>query len=311
MEKKISMLGLDNAGKTSILYFLDRKFNLIRKLKPTAKSEVKSKTLDLLGLNLNMWDFGGQTSYRKQYLENKDKYFSNINAVFFIIDIQDRKRAQIAINYLHNIGKIIRNYNPNLEEIVVLFHKYDPELHDNREYREYIESLKEQINSLSLDFEISFYTTSIYDGSNILKSFSDAVITKTGKGRLLENVLKDYTKKTFSSAALLLSESYLFLASRATKDRYLNFCTDIVPELSRVMDRLNKWNIKTDDSILNVEIQNGEFKKAKKGVIFMKRIDIEYYGSVYLMTLCLNKKIQERAYNNIPELAEKIKRIID
>jgi hypothetical protein len=137
------------------------------------------------------------------------------------------------------------------------------------------------------------------------------VISKTGKSKLLENVLKDYTKKTFSSAALLLSESYLFLAKRATKKRYLNFCTDIVPELSRVMDRLNKWEIKMDDSILNVEIQDNDSDDIKKGVIFMKRIDIEYYGSVFLMTLCLNKKIQERAYKNIPKLAKKIKTIID
>ncbi|TFF97349.1 MAG: GTP-binding protein [Promethearchaeota archaeon] len=311
MDKKISILGLDNAGKTSILYFLDRKFNLIRKLKPTTKAKVNLKKLDLLGLNLNMWDFGGQTNYRKQYLEDKERYFSNISSCFFVIDIQDKKRAQIALSYMQNLSKLIKNFNPDLNDLVVLLHKYDPELHEEKDYVKYIENLKQQIRDLSLNFNISFYTTSIYEGSNILKAFSEEVIRKTGKGQLLENVLKDYTKKTFSSAALLLSESYLFLAKRATKERYLNFCTDIVPELSRVMDRLNKWDIKTDDSILNVQIPDGKSEKPKKGVIFMKRIDIEYYGCVYLMTLCLNKKIQERAYKNIPKLAQKIKTIID
>ena len=311
MEKKISLLGLDNAGKTSLLYFLDRKFNLIRRLKPTTKAEVNSKKLNLLGLNLNMWDFGGQSNYRKQYLEEKDKYFSNINACFFVIDIQDKKRAKIAISYMQNLAKLIRNFNPDLRDLVVLFQKFDPELRDEEEYIDLVDELKNQIEELSLDFNLSFYTTSIYDGTNILKAFSTEVISKTGKAKLLENVLKDYTKKTFSSAAILLNESYLFLAQRATKERYLNFCTDIVPELSRVMDRLNKWDIKTDDSIWNVEIKNGESEKIKKGVIFMKRIDIEYYGTVFLMTLCLNKKIQERAYDNIPKLAKKIKTILD
>ena len=311
MEKKISLLGLDNAGKTSLLYFLDRKFNLIRRLKPTTKTEVKSKKLDLLGLNLNMWDFGGQSTYRKQYLENKEKYFSNINTCFFVIDIQDKKRAQIAISYMQNLANLIRSFNPDLKNLIILLHKFDPELRDEEEYVNHVERLKQQIEDLALDFNIRFYNTSIYDGTNILKAFSEEVISKTGKSKLLENVLKDYTKKTFSSAALLLSESYLFLAKRATKKRYLNFCTDIVPELSRVMDRLNKWDIKMDDSILNVEIQDDESDDIKKGVIFMKRIDIEYYGSVFLMTLCLNKKIQERAYKNIPKLAKKIKTIID
>ena len=311
MEKKISLLGLDNAGKTSLLYFLDRKFNLIRRLKPTTKTEVKSKKLDLLGLNLNMWDFGGQSTYRKQYLENKEKYFSNINTCFFVIDIQDKKRAQIAISYMQNLANLIRSFNPDLKNLIILLHKFDPELRDEEEYVNHVERLKQQIEDLALDFNIRFYNTSIYDGTNILKAFSEEVISKTGKSKLLENVLKDYTKKTFSSAALLLSESYLFLAKRATKKRYLNFCTDIVPELSRVMDRLSTWDIKMDDSILNVEIQDDESDDIKKGVIFMKRIDIEYYGSVFLMTLCLNKKIQERAYKNIPKLAKKIKTIID
>jgi len=157
MEKKISLLGLDNAGKTSLLYFLDRKFNLIRRLKPTTKAEVNSKKLDLLGLNLNMWDFGGQSNYRKQYLEEKDKYFSNINACFFVIDIQDKKRAKIAISYMQNLAKLIRNFNPNLRDLVVLFHKFDPELRVDEEYIDLVDKLKNQIENLSLDFNLSFY----------------------------------------------------------------------------------------------------------------------------------------------------------
>jgi small GTP-binding protein len=310
-EKKISILGLDNAGKSSIALYLDRKFSLVSKLTPTKLANINTQSVDILGLQLSIWDLGGQKQYRSEYLKNKEMYFSNLSGFFYVIDIQDNQRYEISINYLANLAKVVKEYNPELEELVILLHKYDPDIQGSEKYLNKIESLKDKIKSLSLDFNITFYPTSIYDGANLMKAFSFSVIRKCGKAKLLENILKEYTKETWSSAAILLNESYLFLASRATDDKYLNFCTDIIPDLSKVMDRLNRWDVKTEDSIMNVLIKNGKAKQRKKGIIFMKRIDIENYGSVYLMTLCLNKKVRDRAYEYIPQLAEKIKTIID
>ncbi len=310
-QKKISILGLDNAGKSSIVLYLDRKFNLIRKLRPTKSANIITQSVDILGLKFSIWDLGGQKQYRSEYLENKEIYFSNLSGFFYVIDIQDEQRYEISINYLANLAKLVREYNPELKDLVIFLHKYDPEIQDSEKYLNNIEYLKDKIKSLTLDFTITFYPSSIYDGSNLIKAFSFSIIRKTGKGELLEKILKDYTKQTWSSAAVLLSESYLFLASRATEEQYLNFCTDIVPDLSKVMDRLNRWDVKTEDSIMNVLIKDGKAKKRKRGIIFMKRINIEDYGSVYLMTLCLNEKIRDRAYEYIPSLAEKIKNIIE
>jgi small GTP-binding protein len=310
-KQKVSILGLDNAGKTSIALYLDRRYSLITKTIPTKSAQIRAQSVDILGLKLSIWDLGGQKTYRQEYLEKKDLYFSRINAFFYVIDIQDERRYDISIKYLLNLSKFIRQYNPELKDLIVFFHKSDPDIRDTEEFKNNINSIKEKINDLPIDFEILYYPTSIYDGSNILKAFTAGVIRKTGKGKLLENILKEYTKKTWSSAAVLLNESYLFLASRATNERYLNFCTDIVPDLSKVMDRLNRWDVKTEDSIMNILIHNGKANKKKKGIIYMKRIDIEDYGSVFLMTLCLNEKVKERAYKNIPQLAEKIKTIIE
>ncbi|TXT67535.1 MAG: hypothetical protein BAJALOKI1v1_70026 [Promethearchaeota archaeon] len=309
--QKISILGLDNAGKSSIALYLDRKFNLIRQTRPTKSAEIHTKFVNILGLKLSIWDLGGQTKYRQEYLEHKDLYFSRMTGFFYVIDIRDEKRHDVSITYLANLSKFVREYNPELKNLIVFLHKYDPDIQGTEEYLNRIETIKEKINALSLDFDISYYPTSIYDGSNILEAFHFAVIRKTGKGMLLENVLKDYTKKTFSSAALLLSENYLFLASRVTKRQYLRFCTDIVPDLSKVMDRLNRWDITTDDCVITILINDEEAEERKKGIIFMKRIEIESYGSVFLMTLCLNEKIRQRAYEFIPNLAENIKNIIE
>ena len=61
-EVRLLMLGLDNAGKTTIL----KKFNGedINEIAPTLGFNIK--TLDHRGFKLNIWDVGGQKSLRDQ-----------------------------------------------------------------------------------------------------------------------------------------------------------------------------------------------------------------------------------------------------
>ena len=67
-EMRLLILGLDNAGKTTIL----KKFNGedIDKISPTLGFNIK--TLEYEGYKLNFWDVGGQTtirSYWRNYFE--------------------------------------------------------------------------------------------------------------------------------------------------------------------------------------------------------------------------------------------------
>jgi ADP-ribosylation factor-like protein 2 len=70
-ELRLLFLGLDNAGKTTIL----KKFNGedITEISPTLGFNIK--TLEHMGYTLNIWDIGGQTtlrSYWRNYFEATD-----------------------------------------------------------------------------------------------------------------------------------------------------------------------------------------------------------------------------------------------
>merc|ERR1711988_1413025 len=70
-EARILMLGLDNAGKTTILKKLgDEDCSTVQ---PTQGSNIKSLLSD--GFKLNVWDIGGQKTIRpywRNYFDNTD-----------------------------------------------------------------------------------------------------------------------------------------------------------------------------------------------------------------------------------------------
>ncbi len=92
-EIRILILGLDGAGKTTILYRLQ--LGEVIKTKPTIGFNVE--TLSYKNLKLNVWDLGGQTSIRPYWR----CYYSNTAAVIFVVDSTDKERVETASKELH------------------------------------------------------------------------------------------------------------------------------------------------------------------------------------------------------------------
>jgi len=64
---KIVVTGLDNAGKTSLLIALEKKFAYesdLKKLKPTVR--INRDNFTFLNQKIVRWDFGGQEKYRDE-----------------------------------------------------------------------------------------------------------------------------------------------------------------------------------------------------------------------------------------------------
>ncbi|CEP63795.1 Arf family GTPase ARL1 LALA0_S09e02674g [Lachancea lanzarotensis] len=92
-EMRILILGLDGAGKTTILYRLQ--IGEVVTTKPTIGFNVE--TLVYKNLKLNVWDLGGQTSIRPYWR----CYYSNTAAVIFVVDSTDKDRMATASKELH------------------------------------------------------------------------------------------------------------------------------------------------------------------------------------------------------------------
>ena len=89
---RILMVGLDAAGKTTILYQL--KMGEIVKTIPTIGFNVES--LDYKGLNFTVWDVGGQDKIRALWKH----YYSNTDGVIFVVDSNDKDRIDDAAEEL-------------------------------------------------------------------------------------------------------------------------------------------------------------------------------------------------------------------
>ncbi|ESO98977.1 hypothetical protein LOTGIDRAFT_187225 [Lottia gigantea] len=85
-ELRILLLGLDNAGKTTLLKTLASED--VTHITPTQGFNIK--TVQSAGFNLNVWDIGGQRRIRP-YWKN---YFENTDILIYVIDSADRKRFE-------------------------------------------------------------------------------------------------------------------------------------------------------------------------------------------------------------------------
>lgn len=176
---KISIFGLENAGKTTLLNILQKKISLenIHNLKPT--KGVDRKFMERLGVQFAVFDMGGQEPFRIEYINNPEKYFVGIELLVFVIDIQDSKNYHPAQKYLEKILELITSLNESPEFFIVL-HKYDPDVEDKEEIQKAIKSIKFNISTLfqKTDFKFDVSTCSIYNyfgysvsGSKGIKQF--------------------------------------------------------------------------------------------------------------------------------------------
>lgn len=87
-ERRILILGLDGAGKTTILYRLQ--VGEVVTTIPTIGFNVETVTYK--NLKFQVWDLGGQTSIRPYWR----CYYSNTDAIIYVVDSMDRERIAIS-----------------------------------------------------------------------------------------------------------------------------------------------------------------------------------------------------------------------
>lgn len=94
-EMRILMVGLDAAGKTTILYKL--KLGEIVTTIPTIGFNVE--TVEYKNVNFTVWDVGGQDKIRPLWRH----YFQNTQGLIFVVDSNDRERLNEARDELNRM----------------------------------------------------------------------------------------------------------------------------------------------------------------------------------------------------------------
>ena len=162
--KKVLLMGLDNSGKTSIVLCLMgvKKLSSFASLNPTRG--VKINKFQALGSEYNIWDFGGQEQFRSGYLNDFQTLLKGTKKLIYVLDIQDRERYNISLEYLGKILVLLRKHKITLDFSIFL-HKFDPDLEftsfklDKNEISDLVRNIKRLI---PYDFAVQIYKTSIY-----------------------------------------------------------------------------------------------------------------------------------------------------
>ncbi len=96
IEKRILMLGLDNAGKTSMLLQL-KENSFMPQSVPTIGLNIEQ--VEFRDYNLTFWDVGGQATKLWKH------YFDSVDGMVFVIDSSDPSRLAKAKAELYRVGK--------------------------------------------------------------------------------------------------------------------------------------------------------------------------------------------------------------
>lgn len=94
-ELRVLMLGLDGAGKTTILYKLKLKENVATI--PTVGFNVES--INYKKMRFNFWDVGGQSRIRPLWRH----YYAGTQALIFVVDTNDKERLDEVRQELYRI----------------------------------------------------------------------------------------------------------------------------------------------------------------------------------------------------------------
>jgi len=113
-EVRILMVGLDAAGKTTVLYKL--KLGEIVTTIPTIGFNVE--TVQYKNINFTVWDVGGQDKIRPLWRH----YYQNTQGIIYVVDSNDRERIDEAALELQ---KVLREDELRDSVLLVLANKQD------------------------------------------------------------------------------------------------------------------------------------------------------------------------------------------
>ena len=162
-ERKLLLIGLSKAGKTSIVkrFFEQETLENSMATKPTVLSSVKRSFVSFLTGNVLIHDLGGQKEFRPHHLANPGT-FKSLLALLYVIDLQDKERFSTSLDFFKDVLERVRETR-ELGFVSVFLHKYDPKLRT-----QLLEKLTEiiiQILDAASGFPLVFYPTSIFDDS--------------------------------------------------------------------------------------------------------------------------------------------------
>jgi small GTP-binding protein len=217
--KKILMIGLDAAGKTSILAVIQDKFSIIKSLLPTRG--VKREKLDFFGYPVISWDLGGQVQYReKLYFNRPELFFTEADIMIYVVDSQDPDRIPESANYFREVLKVFRELKEE-PKILIVLSKSDQDIRKTLQWQQNVTSIKNKFSSIADEFEeftADYCDTTVFTRETIMQMFSIALKKVSDTSEIIEHILEEFTTQVEAKAASLVSMDGLIFGNHTKSD---------------------------------------------------------------------------------------------
>jgi GTPase SAR1 family protein len=199
---KISLVGLSGCGKTSLysVAFAEKSPEDTKKFSPTILYETRRHPF--LGLQVGIFDFGGQEQYRKEYME-KPEVFRGTDILIPIVDLHDPDSFEQAKEYFEGLLDIYRKNNEK-PKIFLFLHKYDVEKYQKELLDTNVKTAKEIFLDMFKDYDFDYKLTSIYLQDELAKIFRDILISSYAE--LKTHVEKAEKKLEEIEAKIIISD---------------------------------------------------------------------------------------------------------
>ncbi|MFX1251243.1 MAG: ADP-ribosylation factor-like protein [Promethearchaeota archaeon] len=212
-QRKIVLVGLDSAGKTSIIQSI-RNMETFENTTPTLG--VKVDQFELVGKKISLWDLGGQATFRDVFTRPDSVQFSGLSLFIFVFDVQSHSRALEGLDYFNRSLKVA-SFLQQKPRLVIFFHKYDYFRGESalRVFNANKEHLLMRINILRNRYNLPpfiTFDTTIYDIPCLIQAFSKALTVISPVASVLNDTLEFYSKEQNVLGTFLISETGMIIA---------------------------------------------------------------------------------------------------
>lgn len=199
---KISLIGLGGCGKTSIYAttFAMKSADSTKNLSPTIMYEVRRHPY--LGLEVSIFDFGGQQQYQDNYLA-KPEVFMETDVLVPIVDMHDPEKFDEAKKYFEGIIEALKKQALK-PSIYLLFHKFDTTDYPKEMLDANYKQAKEMFEGVFSGYALESATTSIYEQEKLTRIFRDILVG--GYETLKSHVEKAESKLKDINAKIIVSD---------------------------------------------------------------------------------------------------------
>ncbi|TFH31190.1 MAG: hypothetical protein E4G98_00545, partial [Promethearchaeota archaeon] len=255
---KIALFGLGNAGKTSIVKTLLYEFEAFSSILPT--TGVDRTSIDFLGRELLIWDFGGQSMYRNTYLQNPLMYFQGIRYIYYVIDAQDIEKVDESVEYFTQIFRNCLEFCDHVQ-VYLFFHKIDPDYKGPVKFPEVEERFISGIIPCIEELKITpvVFHTSIYKPMTVISAFSQPLLGNQTIYDTLCDAIESFCWEHDLSFGMLFVENYEIGAYFTTEklkefiDRRIKKYLDWLDDVEEVPDfKIGKFTIHTAQFTIKV-----------------------------------------------------------